>query len=249
VYRISPLILVLLEWLMLPSLAVAEVRPEPSIIIIREGNGAATLTLSSTATSDVDVSLSVVTAVGAVNTQSSGARSLAPYLKLAESDFVLRPGEKRSVPVEASLPASTAQGEYAARVRISWREGDGEMERFVHVVLRKGDAYADIKLDKIGAVREEGEVRFSIGLLALGNAAYRGNMRMEITDQRGKVVHSLRRHVDVFVAEQLRVAVKSESMPPGRYKVVMNFDTERADLGADAIPVLPKKYTVDMKLP
>jgi hypothetical protein len=53
----------------------------------------------------------------------------------------------------------------------------------------------------------------------------------------------------VFETERIIVAIRSEAMPPGRYKAVLNFDAERPDLGADALLVLPKKYTVDLNMP
>lgn len=243
---------VLLLTLILTPVAIAEVMVDPSVIVLHENGGAAKLTLTSSESRDVSVSLSIVSPAQAAS--GAPAKSLAPYLLLKESSIVLRPAETRTVAVEASVPGNLTQGEYSAVVRVSWKagaDGGAEMEResFVRILLRKGDVYADIKLGKIGAVREEGEVRFAVDLLQLGNAGYRGNMRMEVMNAKGKIVHTLQRRIDVFEAERIIVAIRSEVMPPGKYRAVLNFDAERPDLGADALLVLPKKYTVDLNMP
>lgn len=237
---------------MLSPVAIAEVVVGPLVIVLQESGGAGTLTLSSSESRDVSISLSIPSP--APSTSGAPSKSLAPYLVLKERSILLHPGETRTVTVDASIPKNLTQGEYSAVVRVSWKTAaDGgaetESECFVRILLRIGDIYADVKLGKIGAVREEGEVRFSLELLQLGNAGYRGNMGMVVMNAKGKIVHSLQRRVDVFESERIIEAIRSEVMPPGKYKVVLNFDAERPDLGADALLILPKKYTVELNMP
>jgi hypothetical protein len=234
------------------SVAIAQVVVDPAVIVLHEGGGSGRFTLASSESRDVSISLSIPSP--AQSATGAPSNSLTPYLRLKECSIVLRPGETRTVAVEALVPDTLMQGEYAGVVRVSWKSAvDGgaetDIERVVRILLRIGDIYADVKLGKIGAVREEGEVRFAVDLLQLGNAGYRGNMRMEVKNAKGKIVHSLQRRIDVFESERIIVAIRSEAMPPGKYKAVLNFDAERPDLGADALLILPKKYTVDLNMP
>lgn len=223
---------------------------EPAFIMLPSRGGEAKLLLRSSASTELSLRLRIEAPSAAAST---GARSLAAMLTISESAVTLPPGASRTVVVRATLPPGTSDGEYVARIVIADASGDGAAdalpERGVPVRLRKGDVVADIKLGGFGAVRDGDEVRFSIDLTPLGNAGYRGNLHMDITTASGKSVKKLHRLVDVYEPERLVIPLKGGDIPPGRYKVRLNFDSDRPDLGAEAIPVLPKKYTVEINMP
>lgn len=216
---------------------------EPAFVVLPSRGGEATLLLRSRAAEALALTLNVEAPSAAA---SGGARSLAAALTLSESAMTLSPGQSRTVTVRATLPPGAPDGEYVAHVVVGGANG---ALRGVPVRLRKGDVVADIKLGGFGAVRDGDEVRFSIDLTPLGNAGYHGNLNMEITGASGRSVRKLHRLVDVDVPERLVIPMKGGDIPPGRYKVRLNFDSDRPDLGAEAIPVLPKKYTVEINMP
>jgi hypothetical protein len=228
---------------------------EPAFLMLPSRGGEAKLLLRSSASTELSLRLRIEAPSAAAST---GARSLASMLTISESTVTLAPGASRTIVVRATLPPGTQDGEYVARIVIADASGDGASgdgavgalpERGVPVRLRKGDVVADIKLGGFGAVRDGDEVRFSIDLTPLGNAGYRGNLHMDITTASGKSVKKLHRLVDVYEPERLVIPLKGGDIPPGRYKVRLNFDSDRPDLGAEAIPVLPKKYTVEINMP
>lgn len=222
---------------------------EPSLVVLTKGKAEAMLTLRSTAKTELRLRLRVD--ADAAASGGGGAHALSPYLTLGEETVTLQPGESHAIPIRHALPAAAEDGEYFTRLLIS-QEGsgqDGAAAWTVPVLLRKGDVYADIKLGKIGAVREEGEVRIAIDLVPLGNAGYRGNMLLTVANQKGKTIHTLERQVDVFETTHLVIPIASAAMPPGQYTVKLHFNSDRPDLGADAIPVFPKNYTVKIKMP
>lgn len=207
------------------------------------------MTMTSTEERDVTIALSVLESEPGSNDPALRAKTLVPYLRCGDTAFVLRPGESRTITFETMLPASAPAGEYTARVRVHWHaDGAPDTERFVHVVLRKGDVYSDIKLGKFGAVRDGANVSFTIDLIQLGNAGYCGNMHMKVLNAKGSLLHSLDQAIDVFSSARLTVVVPGSVLPAGRYRVTLGFDTERADLGTAVIPVLPKNYTIDLGL-
>lgn len=215
---------------------------EPAFIVLSPKPGEAKLLLRSRAADELAVALRIEAAGAAA---SGGAHSLAPMLTLEATTITLAPGTSRAVVVRASLPPGAADGEYVARIVV----GGVGAERSVPVRLRKGDVVADIKLGGFGAVRDGDEVRFSIDLTPLGNAGYHGNLNMAVTSASGKAVRKLHRLVDVYEPERLVIPMEGKDIPPGRYKVRLDFDSDRPDLGAEAIPVLPKKYTVEINMP
>jgi hypothetical protein len=221
----------------------------PTLLLIHAKSGSASMTMTSTEKRDVTITLSVLEPGKGANDPALHAKTLVPYLRCRDSAFVLRPGESRTITFETALPASAATGEYAARVRVQWNAAeDPGAERLVHVVLRKGDVYSDIKLGKFGAVRDGAEVRFTIDLIQLGNAGYCGNMHMNVLNANGTVLYALDQAIDVFTSAQLTITVPGSRLPAGRYRVTLGFDSDRPELGAAVIPVLPKNYTIDLSL-
>lgn len=223
---------------------------EPAFIRFSSHGGEAKLLLRSCAMQERSFGLSIEAPAADA---SGGAPSLAPMLTLSVSSVTLPPGASCTVVVSATLPPGMQDGEYVAHVVIVDNSGTGSdearPERRVPLRLRKGDVMADIKLGGFGAVRDGDEVRFSIDLKPLGNAVYHGNLHMEITGTTGKFSRTLHRLLDVYEPQRLVIPMKGGDIPPGRYKVRLNFDSDRTDLGEEAIPVLPKKYTVEIKMP
>ncbi|MBR9975797.1 MAG: hypothetical protein KFF77_09475 [Bacteroidetes bacterium] len=223
---------------------------EPVFIRFFSHGGEAKLLLRSCAMKELSFGLHIEAPAADA---SGGARSLAPMLTLSVSSVTLSPGDSCTVVVSATLPPGTPDGEYVARIVIvdnSGTRGDETLpERRVPVRLRKGNVMADIKLGGFGAVRDGDEVRFSIDLQPLGNAVYHGNLHVEITGTAGKVSRKLHRLLDVYEPQRLVIPMKGGDIPPGRYKVFLNFVSDRLDLGDEAIPVLPKKYTVEINMP
>lgn len=163
------------------------------------------------------------------------------------------PNGSASLSVAAEVPAGVADGEYAADL-IFTRDADAgadaaREETIVPVHVRVGEVYSDVKLAGAGAERRERDVIFRFHLAQLGNAAYHGNLVLRLEDGKGREVHARKGTVDVYGKGTEELVLSSASVPPGRYRVFMHFDSDRTDLGARAIPVLPKKYTIDIRMP
>lgn len=204
------------------------------------------------------VSLRVIPGnAGGANTDAQPERSLVAYLKTGDSSVVLLPGAQQQITCEASLPAALPQGEYWARIVVAWTAGEQQAgadsadgsSSVIGVVYRKGEAFADVKLVSAGGTRESDGVHFYVDLIPLGNAAYRGNMLVDIKNTRNKIVYTTHRPVDIYDRQRQVLDIKDKSMPPGRYKAIIRFNTEREDLGNEALPVLPKEYKIDFNMP
>jgi hypothetical protein len=179
------------------------------------------------------------------------AASCADWLRFDTGTVGIAPRAATTFAVTVDLPAGVTDGEYAADLVFSGsattdNEGD---ELIVPVHVRVGEVYSDVKLAGADAERKDGEVIFRFHLTQLGNAAYRGTLVLRLEDGKGREVHAREGPVDVYGKGIAKIVLPSASVPPGRYRVFMNFDSDREDLGTRAIPVLPKKYTIDISMP
>ncbi len=246
-------------------MASVDVHLDPTVIFLSDANSAGSFTVTSSEKQDVVVSLRVI--FGHPGSRGDSARldaapaddrrSCAPYIKLKEERFHLGSGQRHTVMFDAAMPASASQGEYWAQIVVTWSVQDaaspanptGLPSKTVSLVYRKGNPLADIKLVNAGAERVEKTVRFHVDVALLGDAAYRGNVQVVITNAKRKTILTTSSMVDIYGNQRLTFDINGTSMPPGLYKAVVRFDTERTDLGNEVIPVLPKRYTIDFSMP
>ena len=220
----------------------AQVQVQPSSVYLSDTRTSATLQLRSTASAAQSLTTRI-----ANKEESDPSAHCADWVAIDPGSCALPSGGTTTLNVTVRIPAGTAQGEYVADLFVETGSDEHALRLPVHV--RVGDVYSDVKLANVGAVREEDEVRFEFHFQQMGNAAYRGNMDIRIEDGRGKAVYSRKGPLDVYGKSTEKVVLPSVSVPKGRYKVRMRFDTEREDLGDKAIPIMPKNYTVDISMP
>jgi hypothetical protein len=108
---------------------------------------------------------------------------------------------------------------------------------------------ADIKLLNLSALRLKEQVQLFVDMQPLGNAAYVGNLLLDILDAKGKLCYSGHQELAVYDMHRRRFDIPGASLPPGRYKARIRFNTDREDMGKFAIPVLPKEFNVEFIMP
>jgi len=222
----------------------AQLSVQPTWLYLDAQRPSASLQLRSVAAEDVTVRVRD-------KSSDASAASCAEWLRFERGTLGLAPKGATAFAVTADMPAGIRDGEYAADLvftRSTAADDEGD-ELVVPVHVRVGEVYSDVKLAGAGAERKDGEVIFRFHLTQLGNAAYRGMLDLRLENGSGKEVHARKGPVDVYGKGTVEVVQPSDAVPPGRYRVYMNFDSDREDLGDRAIPVLPKKYTIDISMP
>lgn len=259
--------------LLLTRIAVSQaptIRVSPSFLFLHEGSRSVVVTLTSLAPQAMDVSLLLVFGLpdsyenGSVATRfdendTANPKSCAPWLRLEAAALTLKPGQPRTVRIDAAPPAGLKDGEYWSNLVLLSGESSGSAQTtaletssrlaIVPIAYRKGDTYADVKLAGTNITRHEGIVKFSVDLQALGNSAYHGNLKLSIRSAKGKEVLSTKTMLSVFGLSKFSFDIPGKNMPPGTYKASLLFDADRPDLGDAALLILPKSYTVDFRLP
>ncbi len=253
----------------------ASIRVGPTAVYLSDKNRSGSITISSASSKSVDVRLDLY--YGFIRSDPDGkievfidendvhnAKSCAAWVQINPKRFTLLPGETRTVRFIARPPNGLSNGEYWSRLAITSEEVDTRdaggddvisasqkynVRTIIPISYRKGEAFADVKLMNTVITRDAGIVLFNVDLQPLGNSAYLGNLTLSIRDSGGKEVFSIKVELAVFTMLRRRFDIPGSDMPPGLYKATIKFDTERPDLGADALLVLPKTYTVEFKLP
>lgn len=227
----------------------AQLRVQPTALYLTSDHPQGSLQLQSEFKSTTSLSMTVREKNSDV--ASSTSATCAAWVKMDPVAPTLSPGASASVSVSIRVPSSAAQGEYVADIVISsLPEGsDTPVESIVPVYVRIGVVYSDVKLANVGAQRKDDGVFFHFTLSQLGNAPYRGNLKLRLENSSGREVHAETRTVDVYTKGVEELRLPSASIPKGRYRVFLNFDSDRKDLGDKVLLVLPKKYTIDINMP
>ncbi|MBN1448178.1 MAG: hypothetical protein JXA28_09630 [Bacteroidetes bacterium] len=176
---------------------------------------------------------------------TSTSASCAAWCSVDPEEFKATAGQEHTVSLRVQPPADAADGEYRAFISVVVEAGDTVV---IPLHFRIGDVYSDVKLANVGVERTTEEVHFLLYLQQLGNAAYHGNLHITIQDGKSRAVFESRDPVDIYDRGTLRYTLPASKVPKGRYKIFLDFDSDRVDLGGHALPVLPKKFTVEIAM-
>ena len=222
----------------------AQVSARPAVLYLTPERAETDITLSNTAGTSTRLRFTAVGQTGAAG-EGSGAGSCADWCILSPTELQLAPDRSAIVHARFEPPHGLPDGEYHASILI--RENDVIHER-IAVHFRIGDVYSDVSLANVSVERSKEDVRFQLHLKQLGNAAYRGNLQLRIEDDRGKTIFTSTDRVDVYGMATLDYMLSAETVRKGTYRLFLNFDSDREDLGEHAIPVLPKKFSVKISM-
>ncbi|MFA6232760.1 MAG: hypothetical protein WC824_01060 [Bacteroidota bacterium] len=275
--RISRSLAVLAFFMLMTASLQADIRVSPTVIYLSSNNNSSVVTVTSVAKYPINVRMELYygfphsDSLGNVSiyldeTGAVHAESCVPYIRLHPNRFMLLPGQSRAIRFIINLPAGMPDREYWSRLVITSekRQNDidaGEEEEkisasqsfairtIIPIIYRKGDVAADVKLLNMSALRLKDQVQLFVDMQPLGNAAYVGNLLLDILDGKGRVYYSSRQELAVYDMHRRRFDIPGASLPPGRYKARIRFNTDREDMGKLALPVLPKEYTVEFIMP
>ncbi len=275
--RISQILVIVLLLPLLPQLLSADIRVAPTAIYLSSSNPSSVVTVTCVSKYPVNVRMDLY--YGYPHSDSLGNVSIyldeseavhdascVPYIRLHPNRFMLLPGQSRAIRFIVKVPANMPDREYWSRLVITSEKRTEDIDAgtaeekitaaqsfsirtIVPIIYRKGDVAADIKLLNFSALRLKRLVQMFVDMQPRGNAAYVGNLLIDVMDSKGKVRYSSRQELAVFDMHRRRFDIPGETLPPGRYKARIRFNTDREDMGNLVIPVLPKEYTVEFIMP
>lgn len=236
-------------FLVIPSRG--QVQLAPHSLYFTQDQNSADITLNSTADTAITVELQLEAQENTID--GTPQYSCASWLSVTPTQITLAPRGSAIVRLELTPPGSEKEAEYHARLVCNVIEGampesGASVAKPVAVHYRKGEVYSDVKLAGVSVERENGSIHFLFTLEQLGNAAYRGNIGLRIENSSGRTILEKDSTVDIYERGVVRESLPAERVPKGTYRIFLNFNSDRHDLGDRAIPVLPKKFTVDISM-
>lgn len=255
----------------------ADIRVSPTEIYLDSRKSSSVVTVTSDAKYPVNVRMELVfgyphsDSLGTVSIylDETGAQhdeSCVPFIRLHPNRFMLLPGQSRAIRFIVNLPSTMPEREYWSRLVITSEKRMEDIDSdspeakinasqtfsirtIIPIIYRKGDVAADIKLLNFSAVRLKDKVQLFVDMQPMGNAAYVGNLILDIQDTKGKLIYSGKHEIAVYDMYRRRFDIPGTTLAPGRYKARIRFNTDRADIREFVLPVLPKEFTVEFIMP
>jgi len=195
-----------------------------------------------------------------------GEPSAAGWIRALPRRAILYPRERQAVRLLAQPPADLPDGEYWSRVLVMTRNApepraatpDGRIQvgvtlqtrTILALSYRKGAVSTAVALDALGATVEDGNLVADVTLRREGNAAYLGDLELQLVDAEGKIVHEWRRAVAVYHGLFRRLTFPLEGSPPGRHRLELRLSTLRADIPAEwVLPAETVRAAVELTVP
>lgn len=222
----------------------AQVSVRPAALYLTPERSDADIALSSASGTTMELRFAAASQAESAAAES-GAGPCTDWCVLTPQELQLTPDRPATLHVRVTPPRGIPDGEYHTFVLI--RENDVVRER-IPVHFRVGEVYSDVKLANVGVERSKEDVRFQFYLRQLGNAAYRGILQLRIENDRKKTIFSSTDRVDVYGAKTLEYVLPAGKVRKGTYRLYLDFNSDREDLGEHAIPVLPKKFSVEISM-
>lgn len=257
----SPFLLALLLALAPGTARAVTVSPNALFIDSRTRSGMLTLYNPGTLPEEIEISfafgyprsdLAGAISVALADSAPNGEPSVLGFVRAFPRRLRLEPGQRQTVRILIQPPAGLAEGEYWGRVLVRSRggrppveqqQGGIRMQIDLETVIvgavnyRNGAIRTGVAVDSShAALTPSGDsVRIVTDLARRGNAAYLGNLRLELVSADGRVLGTVTD--DLAVYRTLR-KVESIAIPPGsslagavvRYRLT----TERPDIDPES---------------
>jgi hypothetical protein len=176
------------------------------------------------------------------------------------------PLARQTVRLLARPPAGLPDGEYWARVVVAAKGGtlpvtgtdtagiqiglSLEVRTVIPLIYRKGALRTGISVATIKSARKGDSLEVRAHLRREGTAAYTGTARGALVNAAGKTVATFSEPIAVYYDAEPAFALSVISLPPGSYRLRLEFSSERPDIAPDVLlrsPVV--RDSVEVTLP
>jgi hypothetical protein len=190
--------------------------------------------------------------------------SAAEWMQAFPRRLRLEPGERQVVRLLASPPANLADGEHWSRVIVTSRQAmpmavadSGlsagitiELQTIISLAYRKGVTETGVNLTDLSTRVERDSLVSWIGLQRNGNAAYLGNLRIDVLDQTDTVVRDWSIPIAVYYKLNRRLALPLDGLQHGNYQVRFELSTAREDIPqANILPAasIARSFSIEVR--
>lgn len=194
------------------------------------------------------------------------APSAAGWIEAFPRRVTLRPNQRQTIRLLARPPQGLADGEYWTRLvvqsdggRIAVESPDSSgisvgvtlsVRTLVSLMYRKGPLETGVRLEGLSGVVLGDTLVVASRLTREGTAAYLGTFRSTVLDSTGREVAGFETLIGLYDVLRPRFRYRLEGLPPGRYTLRVQIDTDRADLrGAPVLAAPTVRESVALVVP
>ncbi|MGE0439578.1 MAG: hypothetical protein AB7L66_08430 [Gemmatimonadales bacterium] len=230
----------------------------PHAVVVDHRTRSASITLYNPGSEPAEISIS--TFFGYPVTDSAGdfelatppgtgdRRSAAEWIEAYPRRMVIGPLERQTVRLLGRPPANLADGEYWSRIMITARGGQApvtladsapagitvglnlEVRTIIPLQYRKGGVSTGITAEPPTAERQGDSLLVRTRLVRQGNAAFIGTVSGTLLDERGGVAGRFSAPIAIYTEAEPRFALPLGTAAAGRYRLRLEFRTDRTDL-------------------
>jgi len=192
--------------------------------------------------------------------------SVTDWVRAFPRTFVLEPGQRQTVRINARPPQEIADGMYWTRIRTTSNpqipsvdelavEGvrtqiTFRFEQVTALFYKKGNLSTGLNLSNIRAVKDENQVSTMVDIVRTGNAPFFGSARIAIRSSDNRVVAENSFPVSIYFDGTRRFSIPVTGLQSGTYTIETRFESQRNDMPSqDIVQVTPITRTATVVIP
>lgn len=244
-------------WLTTATIVEAQVSINPTAITIHQGEPIEELTVFNSSSEPMEVSLSMefgypdVNAQGVVfvnynDNEAAGLYGLDAHLRIFPRQFVLEPGKRQIVRIQALPMPDRAPGVYWTRVKVASNELSKDqaalsaagfssrvtyrIQQNIGVFYRNGDVSTGLRMESVSTAQRADTLDVTQTVIRTGNSPYLGHLRMRLLASDGSVAAEHERPFSVYFDRTWTVPIDVSAVPTGVYTLEITTQNRRADM-------------------
>ncbi len=177
--------------------------------------------------------------------------ALDPMIRAFPRNFVLQPGEQRTVRIQVIPGQQRKEGFFYTRIKLLAKQQMPEItqpveegittriafnfEQITAVFYRRGKVSTGLEVKRLDVNQADQTLELRAHLQPLGNAPYLGSMFARLIDGNGKVVAENQSTTTAYFDVVRRIDLSLAGVAPGKYTIELSFETRRNDMIADEL--------------
>jgi len=239
----------------------------PPVVVIDHRTRGGSLELYNSSRTPVEVAIAleygypVTDSLGAIglatfDTAAPGEPTAAPWIDIYPKRVTVPPGQRQTVRFLARPPADLADREYWSRIIISSKLGaipvttadttsgisaslNLTVNTITTLLYRKGMMQTSLAISGLTTTVTPDSLTVRTMMTPSGNAAWLGTIRGSLENAQGSVVAGFERPIGIYHPIDPAFTLSRAGVPPGTYTLVLEGQTDRADLPRSSLVQAP----------
>lgn len=249
----------------------------PHTVYIDHRSRSASITLYNPGATSVEVAISSIFAYPITDSAGQFALftpdsldpsmpSAADWIEAFPKRVLIAPLQRQTVRLLARPPQGLVDGEYWARLVISAKGGAApateadttgisigltiEIRSIIPLTYRKGALKTGLSVSELRSTPAGDSLVVSARLVRQGTAAYIGTVKGTLLNPAGKAVAKFEEPIAVYYEVAPTFALGTAGLPPGSYRLQLDFLSERPDIAPELLlRAPPVRDSLEVRLP